>query len=141
MTHHLSRAAMVFVMAAGLASCGGGSESPTTPSPAPTPAPSPGGGGSPTVATITIANNAVSPSSVTVPPGSRVTFVNNDSRSHQMSSDPHPDHTDCPELNQVGFLAPGQNRTSGNLNTVRTCGFHDHDDPFRASLHGTIRIQ
>ena len=35
-------------------------------------------------------------------------FVNNDSRSHEMFSDPHPEHTDCPEINQVGFLSPGQ---------------------------------
>jgi plastocyanin len=94
------------------------------------------------MATITITpTNAVSPNIVTVSPGSRVTFVNNDTRAHEMASDPHPEHSDCPELNQVGFLQAGQSRTSGNLNTVRTCGFHDHLDPFRAALRGTIRIQ
>jgi hypothetical protein len=68
-------------------------------------------------------------------------FVNNDSRVHDMASDPHPEHTTCPELNQVGFLQPGQSRESGNLNTVRTCGFHDHNQPTVTSLQGTIQIR
>ena len=91
--------------------------------------------------TITIVGNAVSPQNITVSPGSRVTFVNNDSRRHDMFSDPHPEHTDCPEINQVGTLQPGQSRDTGNLNTVRSCGFHDHEQPTVSSLRGTIRIQ
>src|SRR5436190_21989104 len=78
--------------------------------------------------TITITSNGVSPANIQVAVGSRVKFVNNDTRSHNMTSDPHPDHTDCPDINQVGFLTPGQQRETGNLNTARTCGFHDHDD-------------
>lgn len=58
-----------------------------------------------------------------------------------MNSDPHPDHTDCPELNSVGFLVPGQTKETGNLNTLRTCGFHDHNMPEVTSLQGTIVIQ
>jgi hypothetical protein len=58
-----------------------------------------------------------------------------------MQSDPHPEHTDCPELGQVGFLTPGQSRTSGNLNTVRTCGYHDHDDFSNTRFWGNIVIQ
>jgi plastocyanin len=113
-----------------LAACGGGSSG--------TPAPSPSPGGA---ATITIANNAVSPRSITVARGSQVTFVNNDSRTHQMFSNPHPEHTDCPEINDVGFLNPGQSRQTGNLNTVRTCGYHDHELNTVLSLQGTITIQ
>jgi hypothetical protein len=70
-----------------------------------------------------------------------VLFVNSDTRSHSMNSDPHPDHTDCTEINQVGFINPGQTKETGNLNTVRTCGFHDHDNPQNASLQGRITIQ
>jgi hypothetical protein len=57
-----------------------------------------------------------------------------------MASDPHPAHNDCPALN-IGVLSPGQQRDSGVLNVVRTCGFHDHDDPDTAGLHGTVTIQ
>jgi hypothetical protein len=76
-----------------------------------------------------------------VSPGTRVTFVNNDNRTHDMNSDPHPAHTDCPELNDVGFLSPGQSKQSGNLNTVRTCGFHDHNQNSVTALQGTITIR
>ena len=91
--------------------------------------------------TITISGNSVSPRTLTVPTGSRVTFVNNDTRAHDIASDPHPEHTACPAINDVGFLQPGQSRTTGNLNTARNCGFHDHNQPTVASLQGTITIQ
>ena len=117
-----------------LAACGsGGGSSPSSPSP------SPSGGDAGT--TITITTSGVSPRSLTVSAGSRVTFVNSDTRVHDMSSNPHPEHTDCPEINQAGFLQPGQNRQTGNLNTRRTCGFHDHNRDTDTSLQGTITIQ
>lgn len=128
-------AAMAVAMA-----CGGGGSSPTSPS---------GGGGTggggtggaTSSATITIGSNGVaSPNAVTVTQGGRVTFVNNDSRSHDMSSDPHPSHEDCTALEQVGFLSPGQSKTSGNLNTVRVCGFHDHNLPGAAGLQGRLTV-
>lgn len=115
---------------AALTGCGGSGTSST-------PAPS-----APPAATITIsASGVVTPKSVTVPRGSQVQFVNSDRFAHQMTSNPHPEHTDCPELNQVGFLAINQSRQTGNLNTVRTCGFHDHDLPSNTNLQGTIIIQ
>ena len=92
-------------------------------------------------ATITITSaGVVSPSTVTIRQGGRVTFVNNDTGSHDMASDPHPSHQDCPPMDQVGFLAAGQSRTSGNFNTVRTCGFHDHNLPGNTGLQGRITI-
>jgi plastocyanin len=92
--------------------------------------------------TITISTSGlVSPKQLMVPPGTRVLFVNNHSRRHDMTSDPHPDHLDCPELNQVGVLNAGQSRESGNLVIVRTCGFHDHDDPDNVNLRGSIIVR
>jgi len=92
--------------------------------------------------TVTISGSGiVGPKELTVPPGSRVLFVNSHSRRHDMTSDPHPDHLDCPELNQVGVLNAGQSRESGNLVTVRTCGFHDHDDPNNVNLRGSIIVR
>jgi plastocyanin len=99
-----------------------------------------GGGGSTNTTTITITANGVSPRDITVPLGSRVTFQNNDSRQHEMNSDPHPAHTDCTALN-VGFIAAGASGTSQNLNTARTCTYHDHNQDQNTSLQGTIRIQ
>jgi plastocyanin len=91
--------------------------------------------------TITITSAGANPRNIQVNAGSRVLFVNNDTRAHNMSSDPHPDHNDCPEINQAGLLAPGQSRETGNLVQVRTCGFHDHDLPDVASLRGQIVIR
>jgi plastocyanin len=124
------RSVFAAIAVLGLTACGGGSDSPTSPTP---------DGSGPT---ITIGSDGrVSPANVTVSPGSRVTFVNNHNLRHDMASDPHPEHSDCPEINQVGTLAPGQTGRTGNLNTVRTCGFHDHDNPGNTGLQGTIRIQ
>jgi plastocyanin len=91
--------------------------------------------------TITITSGGASPRNIEVALGSRVLFVNNDSRSHNMTSDPHPDHNDCPDLNQVGFLSPGERRETGNLVTARTCGYHDHDAPSQGLLTGIITIR
>ena len=112
------------------AACGGGG-GPTDPSPAPS---------NPNRITIS-ASGAVSPTELIVPPGTRVLFINNHARRHDMTSDQHPDHMDCPEINQVGVLQPGQNRETGNLVSVRTCGFHDHENPDDPLLKGRIVIR
>jgi len=134
----VQRMAAAAVMAAAAAmtaaACGGGSSSSSTgPTGACTPSSNPN--------TIVIQSNQVCPQTLTIAIGGQVTFINNDSRVHEMDSDPHPEHTDCPALNQVDFLNPGQSRTSGNLTVARRCGFHDHSSPETASLKGTITIQ
>ena len=116
----------VAALAAAALACGGSSTSPT---------PAPAG------PMFSITSMGVTPRSVTVTRGSQVTFVNNDSRPHDMESDPHPEHTDCPEINSVGTLNPGQSRQTGNLNTARTCGFHDHLAAENNTLRGSIVIQ
>jgi len=92
-------------------------------------------------ATFTITPEGVSPRSATIALGDRVLFLNSDARTHSMASDPHPDHTDCPNINQVGFLRPGDRRETGNFVTARVCGFHDHDAPNDQTLHGAITIR
>jgi plastocyanin len=126
-----------------LSACGS-SSSPTSPSG--------GGSGSSVVvrstgsvgavgATITIgANGAVSPSQVTVAVNQSVTFVNNDSKQHDMASDPHPVHTACPSIN-IGVLSPNQSKTTLGFANAGTCGYHDHENPDTASLKGTIVVQ
>ena len=121
------------VFAGALAGCGK-SSSATSPTPAACNAPA-------TSTTITISNNAVCPQNITVARGTQVMFVNQDSVAHEMFSDPHPEHTDCPELNAVGHLEPTQSRLSSNLNVARQCGFHDHQRPDVAGLKGRITIQ
>jgi plastocyanin len=90
---------------------------------------------------ITITSSGVSASELVVALGATVLFVNNDSQLHNMASDPHPDHGDCPAINLVGPLVPGQSRETGNLVVPGTCGFHDHDNPTINALKGRIVIR
>ena len=106
-----------------------------------TTSPTPNPGGSTGGATISITSSGLSIRNVTVVRGAQVTFVNNDSRPHDIRSDPHSSHGECPEINQVGLIQPGNNRQTANLMTPRTCGFHDEGDASDNSLQGTIQIQ
>jgi plastocyanin len=139
MTVQWIRNALAVTIVGAAVACGGGTDTPTSADP-----PSTGGGGSSGVsdsATITITSaGVVSPSTVTIRQGGRVTFTNSSSRNHEMASDPHPTHEDCQPLNDVGFVSSGQSRTSGNLNVVRTCGFHDHNEPSNTGLQGRITV-
>ena len=119
------------VVTALLSSCGG--KTPSSPS---------DGGGTPTPATtITLTSAGVSPVAISVSQGTRVLFINNDNRQHEMTSDPHPEHTDCVEINQIGLISAGQTKETGNLNTIRTCRYHDHNDPTNTRFQGRIVIQ
>jgi hypothetical protein len=113
-----------------LTACGGGN-SPTSPQPQPPPS----------GPTVTIGSGGLVPRTIDIPVGGRLTIVNNDTVSHDMGSDPHPFHEDCPELNQIGMLEPGRTRTSGNLVEARTCGMHDHIRPLATALHLRITIR
>ena len=92
-------------------------------------------------ATVTITSAGVSPKTVTIRVGERVAFANQDGNVHEMASNPHPAHTDCPAINTLGTIPAGQTRTTGDLTTARTCGYHDHLRDTNASLQGTIVIQ
>ena len=132
----IGSSACALACAIALAACGGGSNAPTTP-----PASGGGGGGTgPSGATVTISNGRMNPSSVTIALGQSVTFVNQDGRTRNVSSDPHPDHTQCTELN-VGNIANGQSRLTAAFTVRRTCGWHDHDDPDNPNLRGQVIIQ
>jgi plastocyanin len=126
MTRLFTAAAVAASAAFAIAACGGSSST---------------GPSSPTT-TVTIANNTVSPKNIQVMRGTQVTFINNDAQSHNMTSNPHPEHTDCPEINSVGLINPGQTKRTDNMTTNRAvCGFHDHDRPDVAGLQGSITIQ
>jgi plastocyanin len=115
--------------------CGGGDDdTPTSPSNPSNPTPV-------ATTTITLTAAGANPQVISVPVGSRVTFINNDSRSHEMHSDPHPNHGDCPPIDDVGFISVGQTKQTGTLTVTRTCGFHDHNLPDVANLRGQIIVQ
>src|SRR5262245_55637809 len=92
-------------------------------------------------AVITIGSAGLSPGSVTIASGQSVTFVNNDSVAHQISSGPVPSYDGCPAINRVGTLAPGQRSQTGALTVTRACGFLDLMRTSDARFQGTITVQ
>lgn len=105
---------------------------PTSPT-APTPPAQP--------ASVTITASGFSPSEVVTPVGSRVTFVNTDSRPHDMLGGPDHTRLDCPEVDVVGFLVPGQSRETGLFTAPRTCEFHDHNNLGNPAFQGRIIVR
>ncbi len=128
-----SPAALVLVLV--LAACGGSGRGPGAPDPAAAPPGAPAA-----TFTVTLTATGASPRELRVPLGSRVTFVNQDTRSHQMMSDPHPLHTDCPEINAVGTIDRGESKLTAPLAATKSCGFHDNNRDGDASLRGLILV-
>ena len=125
-----------------LAACGGGS--PSSPSGPGTGGVivSDGGTGGVSGATITIAGGGVNTANVTIAVGQTVTFVNNDNRSHEIASNPHPQHGTCPSVEAgLGTIAAGQTKVTHVFANAGTCGYHDHLDASNGALQGTIRVQ
>ncbi len=80
--------------------------------------------------------------SVTVAVGQTVTFINNDNRSHEMASDPHPQHGSCPSMeNGLGTIAAGQTKVTHAFANAGTCGYHDHLDASNRAFMGSIVVQ
>jgi plastocyanin len=102
---------------------------------------SPAAPSGPAAATITLTVSGLSPSEVRIAAGGQIRFVNNDVRPHEITSDPVTTHTDCPGINAVGTLAPGQSRNTSALTVARTCGFHDHLNEFDATWKGRIIVE
>ena len=96
-------------------------------------------GGPPANATLVLSSSGVSIHSLTVAPGSALTITNNDAVAHEFASNPHPTHTQCPELNGP-VLQPGNSFTARMASMPETCGYHDHLDPTNVAFQGTIIV-
>lgn len=142
---------MIAAAVAAAVSCGGGdSAAPVVPA-APTPAPTAGPPRPLEGATITItaagfALDTASAAAFTlgalrVYQGARLTFVNQDAVPHDVQSDPPHVHTDCPEFNAVGFIVPGQTRSTDPLSRIVSCGFHDHLHESDSRFVGKITVE
>ena len=112
---------------------------PTAPTPPLTTAPAPPPSAGPPTVSITPAG--MIPLDITIAIGQRVTFVNNDTRAHDLVGGVDPSHPDCPEITLAGFLTPGQSRDTGAFTTARTCEYHDHTQLSVAAFQGRIIIR
>ena len=86
--------------------------------------------------TVTLTEDGYSPATVTIKVGTKVTWKNASGKNATVSSNPHPVHTDNPELN-LGSFADG-----GPLSLVfeqpGTYGIHNHLD---ASQKMTVTVE
>jgi hypothetical protein len=137
---HVQQISRVLLIAALIpaGNCGGGgggyNNTPTTPS-------TPSTGGNTGAAVITIlSGGTLDQKEVRIDVRQQVRFVNQDSRAHQPQSNPHLQHTDCPAINSVGVIQPGESRMTGTFDVEKACGFHDHMNPDSTNLGGTIRV-
>jgi plastocyanin len=92
-------------------------------------------------ATISITSSGLSPSTVSIGAGQSVTFRNDDSVAHEIVSGPVPTYSDCPPVNRVGRLEPGQSVQTGALTDARSCGFLDLLRTGDSRWQGTINVQ
>jgi hypothetical protein len=106
-----------------VSTCGGSSGgAPSGPSPPSTSTPPP----DPPI--IRLAATGADPRQLVVAVGERVTFVNNDTQPHDIKGGPDPLNPDCLEIDNVGFLVPGQSRQTLPLPVARSCDYHDHQN-------------
>lgn len=87
-------------------------------------------------ATITFNGNGFSPSLTTVKTGDTVQVTNKSSQELDFDSDPHPTHTDEPELN-VGPISPSASKTF-TVTKAGHWGYHDHLNP---SITGALDVE
>jgi hypothetical protein len=74
--------------------------------------------------------------------GGRATFTNLDDRLHSVASNPLTTHADCPAINDVGTLVPGQSKSTGPLTEAKVCGYHDPaSEGSGAILMGTVTVR
>jgi hypothetical protein len=86
--------------------------------------------------TITYDGGGFSLTAEKIKAGSKVRVVNDSDKDLNFDSDPHPVHTDNPELN-AGDIAAGDSKTF-TLNTKGTWGFHNH---LNSSQHGELTVE
>ncbi len=93
-----------------------------------------------TTPTFTITAAGVSPKQVRINVGDRVRFTNDDSVNRQINSNPFLEHDDCPPINAVDLLTPGQSKETDVMSLAGTCGFHEHLTEGDAAFLGEILV-
>ena len=66
--------------------------------------------------------------------------MNREQPTHQMMSDPHPVHTDCPVINEVGNIDRGETKVTDTFTVRKACGFHDNMRDGDTTLRGMILV-
>ncbi|MBI2609591.1 cupredoxin domain-containing protein [Candidatus Giovannonibacteria bacterium] len=87
--------------------------------------------------TVEMMSNGFSPSTVNITAGTKINFVNRDSKPHWPASGPHPAHTCYAGFDALRGVNPGETY-SFTFNEKNSCGFHDH---LNTSIRGTVTVE
>lgn len=88
-------------------------------------------------AQITITSQGFDPQTLLIKKGTRVTWINQDTSLHQLSSDPHPLHSSLPSLSSSAL----QKNQSYSFTFDSTGNFTYHDEKNPLKLKGTVVVQ
>lgn len=88
-------------------------------------------------ARIIYGDEGFEPATVRIQAGESVTWVNQSSVPMWVASNPHPSHTDLPELDSRDGVAPGGEYTF-TFQDPGDWGYHDHFNSFR---EGTVTVE
>jgi hypothetical protein len=91
--------------------------------------------------TVTLSASGFSPLEVVVTVGARVTFVNADRIGREVQSGLEHNVRDCPEIDVLGFIVPGQSRQTAVFEQAKRCRFHDHDSVGIPAFQGLIVVR
>ncbi|MEK7617102.1 MAG: cupredoxin domain-containing protein [Patescibacteria group bacterium] len=86
---------------------------------------------------VTISSSGFMPQNITIKAGDTISWMNEDSESHQVQSAVHPTHQLYPPLNTVGLLKSGEKK-SLSFPDAGTYKYHDHLNP---SLTGSVTVE
>ncbi len=86
--------------------------------------------------TVTVTSSGFSPNLITIKKGTKVIWVNKSGDIANVSSDPHPIHTDYPPLNLNNFNDGGS--VSLVFNDAGTYKYHNH---LNSSQKGTVVVE
>jgi hypothetical protein len=98
------------------------------PSPNPTPLVEP---------VVTITSSGLVPQALHIVGDTGISFVNRDTRAHDLRSDPHPAHTECALMN-LGEVAVGETRVTARITPGQGCGYHSESDPASRAFQGFV---
>ena len=96
----------------------------------------------PTEITISVTATGFKPKESEIALGGHARFENIDDRLHSIASNPLISHADCPPINEVGILVPGQSKLTSAFTEAKTCGYHDTASEGTGQLlMGTITVR
>lgn len=64
------------------------------------------------------------PREITIGVGEFVSFMNHESEPFAVAGGAGPSQADCPEINAVGLLGPGEIRSTAPFPAAKTCDYH-----------------